>query len=164
MNRLFSVFGTYAVAFLSGCVTMPVADTETAPLKCGESKSTIYQIPIVRQPIPVDLHFKMSCEGGQKGIEFGMENHPWGGFGKTMPRSIGDDAPRYEYIPCPINGVFSNDLQKKWNDLNNYEHFSNIGRDIQDIRSIPLEARVREDYNLRLSVLQSAKNLCLAGS
>lgn len=141
-------------AVFSGCAVLPVP--EASALKCGETKATTHQIPTQRGNIPVAVTFKMSCDNGQKGIEVSLKGHPWGGVGKTLPMSVGKQAPDYEYIPCD-NGK---DLKAKWDDLEGIDAFADRGREIVDIQDVYIDMRFRQDYALRYYMLNSAKNMC----
>ncbi len=145
-------------SLFSACAILPAAESNI--LQCGESKDTPYSIPTNRGPFPINVQFKMACHADKKGVEVSIKNHPWGGVGKTMPISVGPEAPDYEYIPCAGNKEADAILKIKWDDFESYEHFANKGRDIEDIHHVGIDMRFREDYMLRHYVLNSAKNMC----
>lgn len=161
MRALFSVSASLLLTTaLGGCAVMH--QPEVAALKCGETKTAKYSIPTRKQPVLIDVDFKRSCEADKNGVESSLKGHPWGGVGKTMPMSVGAHAPHYEYIPCGDTKADQVELKKKWDDFENYEHYADKGRDIEDIRDVQIDMRFREDYALRHYMLNSAKNLCSA--
>ena len=152
------LFAATIASSLGGCAALVMQAPEAPVLKCGDTKLTQYLIPTTQKPVPVDVHFTMACFGDRKGVEISLQNHPWGGVGKTMPMSIGKEAPHYEYIPCANN----DELKEKWKDMENYEDFANKGREITDIKNVQIDSRFQNDYRLRRYMLQSAKNICAA--
>lgn len=151
------VSGSFLAATnLTGCAGLQTIETKS--LKCGDVQDTKYSIPTTRSPYILDIQFKLACDAGHKGVEISMKNHPWGGVGKTMGNIVGRDAPNYEYIPC----ANTSDLKAKWDNMDEYDHFANLGRDISDINNVQIDMRFREDYRLRYYMLTSAKNICSA--
>jgi hypothetical protein len=161
MRSYFSISASICVSTLLGaCTIFPTPEAHT--LSCDETKDTIYQIPTNRGPTPVDIQFKMACNADKKGVEVNIKNHPWGDVGKTMVNSVGEKAPRYEYIPCGGSKEADSILKSKWDEFESIEYFADRGRDIEDIRHVDIDMRFRQDYALRYYLLNSAKNMCFA--